>query len=443
MTPSLTLTDVFEKITHWIPRKDNTIQTLTLPINQDDIPITALDNVENEFKLFWKDRFTKRPCFAIGHSLNWSGDTVSEYKQSWEIASKLCKEHPEIQAFIAKSFHDHPLKRPWDTVPNWQITVPKIRIHNQTLTLILNNKIPEQWPQKIQETIDQIRQLLSHQTETASPIITTSKRQIPTCTEWKKMIRFAKSKIEQDAFQKVVCAREVRTQQKHPSSLFQILSHLPDQEDACCRFGIQLDKDRGFFGKTPEYLINITDNKVQTEAIAGTQLRGKTEEEDTQYKQKLQNNKETKEHNLVVDHIHPILQKYCGSPPTVHPKEILQLHQVQHLHQRLTGTLHNKSELFSLIQELHPTPAVSGLPQKEAHDYLSVTESFERGWYSGYLGWMSQDSVSLVVAIRSAFCHQDQISIYSGAGITEQSNAEEEWHELNHKIQPLLDLLNT
>src|SRR3990167_1434576 len=88
-----------------------------------------------------------------------------------------------------------------------------------------------------------------------------------------------------------------------------------------------------------------------------------------------------------------------------------------------------------IVKTLHPTPALCGMPKQTAYTLIHEEEPFERGLYGGALGWRSTDAAEYIVGIRSCLVQGSTATLFSGAGIVKDSNAEDEWDELNQKIR--------
>jgi menaquinone-specific isochorismate synthase len=84
---------------------------------------------------------------------------------------------------------------------------------------------------------------------------------------------------------------------------------------------------------------------------------------------------------------------------------------------------------------------VCGTPLDKAEALLRGLEPFQRHWYTGTVGWVSEQETQFVVAIRCAFFEKNSLHVYSGAGIVEGSVADQEWDELNSKILPWQSVL--
>ena len=94
------------------------------------------------------------------------------------------------------------------------------------------------------------------------------------------------------------------------------------------------------------------------------------------------------------------------------------------------------------MERLHPTPALGGLPKKEAIEKIREVEDLDRGFYGGPLGWVDyQGNGEFAVSIRSGLIQGDEASIFAGCGVVEDSDSESEYQETNIKFTPMLPAL--
>ena len=92
---------------------------------------------------------------------------------------------------------------------------------------------------------------------------------------------------------------------------------------------------------------------------------------------------------------------------------------------------------------LHPTPAVAGTPMKRAMQVIEKLEPHDRGWYAGPVGWIDpKGNGDFFVALRSALVKDEQAHIFVGGGIVSESLPEQEWHETELKLQPIISALS-
>ncbi len=113
-----------------------------------------------------------------------------------------------------------------------------------------------------------------------------------------------------------------------------------------------------------------------------------------------------------------------------------------HLHTPVVGELARPVHVLDLVEALHPTPAVGGLPRAEALAWIAAREGGDRGWYAGPVGWFDgHGDGEFAVAIRSALLAGDRARIYAGAGVVADSNAEAELAETELKQRAMLSAL--
>ena len=121
---------------------------------------------------------------------------------------------------------------------------------------------------------------------------------------------------------------------------------------------------------------------------------------------------------------------------------LLKLKEGQHLITHLSAILKDNVTDDQLIAAMHPTPAVGGVPLKEALEAIERFENFKRGWYAGVIGAVGSDASDFAVGLRSGRTHNSSLSLYSGVGIVEGSNPEGEWREVEYKIVNFFDIVN-
>jgi isochorismate synthase EntC len=115
---------------------------------------------------------------------------------------------------------------------------------------------------------------------------------------------------------------------------------------------------------------------------------------------------------------------------------------VVHLRTRISGVLREPLHVLELVERLHPTPAVGGVPTARALSWIAEHEPDERGWYAGPIGWVdAQGDGAFAVALRSGLLENHRASLYAGAGIVQGSDARSELNETRWKLQALLGAL--
>jgi isochorismate synthase len=191
-----------------------------------------------------------------------------------------------------------------------------------------------------------------------------------------------------------------------------------------------------WFGATPEKLITYhhSENKGETVALAGT--RKKEEKQPW-------GEKEKEEHAFVMSYIQDVLEGVDGVTFELSPIETVQVSAVEHLKATFSFSLKDKISLPILIDKLHPTPAVCGTPKDLALEYIRKLEPHDRKYYTGYLGFFNfEDQTDIFVNLRCAEYRNNSVIIYTGGGITKDSNPEAEWEETELKKSTILSLIN-
>ena len=102
-----------------------------------------------------------------------------------------------------------------------------------------------------------------------------------------------------------------------------------------------------------------------------------------------------------------------------------------------------QENLENIISELHPTPAVCGFPTPVTKDFILQNESYNRSFYTGFLGELNIDSSSdLFVNLRCMQVDHEQVHLYMGCGITKDSVPESEWQESVNKSMTMKRVLD-
>ena len=198
-------------------------------------------------------------------------------------------------------------------------------------------------------------------------------------------------------------------------------------------------------GASPEMLVRITGDKVETFPIAGTRKITDNEKKNQALSEELiHDEKELAEHTMLVDLGRNDIGRVCkfGS---VHPESLMQIKRfshVQHIVSHVVGNLDSKNDMFDAFQAVFPAGTVSGAPKVRAMQIIDELESEERGPYAGAVGYFSYNGCcDFAIAIRSIFINDNKGFVQSGAGIVSDSIAENEFKETEHKAGAMLQAL--
>ena len=188
------------------------------------------------------------------------------------------------------------------------------------------------------------------------------------------------------------------------------------------------DKDKGFFGSTPENLYTRNGNKLVVDCIAGTTDSDKSCDLFTE--------KNLQEHQLVTKGVTKALVKIAENISTSEIG-IKKAAALKHIFQTVSGALFAEITDQDIISTLHPTAATLGFPKQEALAFLDLLEPFDRGFYAGPIGWIHPKKSIIKVALRCALVEKEKLTLYAGAGIIKQSSAKDEIEEIDKKFNTL------
>ncbi|KQS92964.1 chorismate-binding protein [Chryseobacterium sp. Leaf394] len=148
--------------------------------------------------------------------------------------------------------------------------------------------------------------------------------------------------------------------------------------------------------------------------------------------------KEIEEQKPVSAFIRTILQKYSGTDSVEESETYDHISgNIKHLKTDFKIKI-NPENLDSIIQELHPTPAVCGIPKDFCAEIIEKVEKFPRELYAGYIRIETDDYIQYFVNLRCARLYKNSVHLFVGGGITAQSSPEKEWKETELKSEAVL-----
>ena len=244
--------------------------------------------------------------------------------------------------------------------------------------------------------------------------------------------------IKESDLKKVVLARSFKLKD-YKLNLIQFFFDVAEAYPECYNY-LWYHPETGYWlGASPESLLNIKENQLETMALAGTKAYNSSEEVSW-------DDKNIKEQAFVTDFIEENLKKYLDSI-TKSKTRTVKSGSLVHLQTKISGYLKDSTILKPLLLDLHPTPAVCGYPKKLAQSFINDNETIDRKFYSGFLGLINDKSdkstmySNLVVNLRCMQYRNNTIELFAGSGITEKSEPEIEWMETQSKLKTLISFL--
>ena len=203
--------------------------------------------------------------------------------------------------------------------------------------------------------------------------------------------------------------------------------------------------EKTVIGSSPEMLLRVTNDHVETFPIAGTRKITNDEKKNEEMKQELiSDEKELAEHTMLVDLGRNDIGKICeyGS---VHVKELMEVKKfshVQHMVTHVVGKLGKDYDMYDAFRAVFPAGTVSGAPKVRAMEIIDELEPESRGSYAGAIGYFSFNGCcDFAIAIRSIFANGNLGFVQAGAGIVFDSISENELKETEHKANAMLTAL--
>lgn len=260
--------------------------------------------------------------------------------------------------------------------------------------------------------------------------------------EWKETVRTIVEELKQGSLEKVVLARETRLFFDKPILAEHVLAQLMKLQRESFIFAFESNGDC-FIGASPERLIKMSGESLFTTCLAGSIARGQTEQEDKQLGEELLNDpKNLIEHQYVVEMIKEAMEETCEEVLLPEKTNLLKMRDIQHLYTPVIGKAKKDTSLLLLVDRLHPTPALGGLPKQAAVERIREIEDLDRGFYGAPLGWLDyRGNGEFAVSIRSGLIQKDEASIFAGCGVVKDSNPDSEYIETKIKFRPMLTAL--
>lgn len=262
--------------------------------------------------------------------------------------------------------------------------------------------------------------------------------------EWVDSVAEVVDLLKKDSqLNKVVMARKMNIEFNDKIAAENVLENLWEEQHESYIFSLET-VDRCFTGASPERLIKKNGDAILSACLAGSIKRGNTISEDESLGETLFNDvKNRHEHQLVVSMIGEVIRKYCRNVNIPEIPTIMKMRDIQHLFTPVNGTIKDDQiSIFPLVKDLHPTPAMGGVPTNEALQIIRDKEKMDRGFYASPIGWVDyRGNGEFAVAIRSGLIKENEAFLYAGCGVVSDSIPEDEYFETKIKFRPMLRAL--
>ncbi|MDG2265026.1 MAG: isochorismate synthase [Candidatus Marinamargulisbacteria bacterium] len=421
------------------------LQTLTLinlPAPTGEFGCTA---VSESPTLYWQSKDDSVAYWAIGAALTVQSNTdvlgVMDTVDQWLV------QHPAVRVFGGCMF---PTQRPVENWPGFykaQYWVPRLVWAYNTQAQKSVALQAWVWLESEAQRGEQLAWFGQAVSALSGPAVVkrsvgmTGGQACPNHAEFIHHVQaISQQLVTSDSLEKVVLARRFDVQFQTSIEPMAVLQCLRESEPDAHHICWQIASDTAFMVVSPERLVYRKGASVIMDAIAGTRPRGDTPERDEQLANALIHDaKDQREHAVVLQYNIDRLNQLCTHVEHDPEYSVLKQHYVQHLYQRIWGTLRGLTGVNrQLIETVFPTPAVAGQPLDHALGVIEAREAFSRGLYGGVLGCITPTTSDYVVGIRALHQQGASVSIYTGSGLVSGSNPEHEWQEHETKMATVL-----
>ena len=204
-------------------------------------------------------------------------------------------------------------------------------------------------------------------------------------------------------------------------------------------FYLELPDGLRLIGSSPEVLVRLEGDLVETRPLAGTRPRGATPAEDAALaRELLADPKERAEHVMLVDLARNDLGRVCAYG-TVHTPVLMEIERyshVMHIVSSVQGTLAEGCDATDVLRACFPAGTVSGAPKVRAMEIIDALEPERRGPYAGAVGYLSYSgNMDTCITIRTLVMRGDRVYLQAGAGIVADSDPRREFNEVTSKLR--------
>jgi len=258
--------------------------------------------------------------------------------------------------------------------------------------------------------------------------------------KYKKIFDLFSKKIRQgETYQIKICTKYKNKSKINPVNFFWKLMKINSSPES---FMIR-DKNFSIVSCSPESLIDRKGKKIITKPIAGTLKKSKKISKTKALNFFRNNEKETKEHNMIVDMERNDLSRIC-KPGTVKILKKKYVEEYKHLFHYVTtiqGILKKKTNVKNIIKSMMPGGSVIGCPKIKTLELLNKQEKEDRNIFTGSFGYIKfNKDMKFNIIIRSILNYKNVSEISAASGVVLDSSAKKEFNENFIKAKSLLEL---
>ena len=411
----------------------------SLAFTRIEIKIKPIDQIgwlsaqDASVKIFGANQDDSAAIAGIGEALNCAGKGKVNYKKIFkQLRSHLTPRYPYLQWYGGFSFDASKTAAGWGRFGSWRFVLPRFELARDKNKMIFCCNFAGRVDKS--RIIKELSALNGSSTKGRLNMEVSRRKDCPQAADWANEVNEVLRSISRGKCRKVVLARKTDLFLKEMPDPWAMLKTLKKVTSGSYHFAFGFGPSV-FLGASPERLYKRQGRTILSEALAGTKPANTTA------KVLLQSVKDKHEHQLVVEAIAYGLKHLCGDFTLDSKPGIKTLSNGHHLNTKFQGQLKEGVRDEDILELLHPTPALGGVPRDFALQYIRRKEPFARGWYAGPLGYVGFDWAEFVVGIRSGLINGKCLSVFAGAGIVAGSGSDDEWNEIENKISNFIKII--
>ena len=437
------------------------LATVTIPA-PDLQPESFLRHAAGEARGFWSrgDRWVAHR--GIAAELRSAGGVADRFEAVAGAARSLAADPmlpdgasrgPRLRFYGGFSFRpDHAATGVWAEFPSWLFHVPEFELEGDgsgdawlRARAVVRDDSRRDVLVRLRHRAESLRAELATVGEpAASPPPLAEGRLAPTDRgAWENAVCESLQAIRAGSVSKAVLARTLDVDLDGRVDPVDVVSRLWDVNRGSYVFLFEPRSGAALVGAAPETVATLRDGVFHATAVAGSIRRGDSPREQAELATRLlASEKDRIEQSIALDDMIARLETVAHQIRSDPQPHVLTLARIQHLETEIRASVPSGVGILDLLRLLHPTPAVCGLPRDAAMAVLAAEEPFERGWYSGPVGWFDADGNGVFApALRTGVSTASGWRLFAGAGIVEGSVPALEWEETAIKFEPMLDAL--
>ncbi|WP_249596323.1 isochorismate synthase DhbC [Peribacillus frigoritolerans] len=285
--------------------------------------------------------------------------------------------------------------------------------------------------------------------ETQKP--TYEMKSVPEPSLYKEGVERGLTYIKSGHLDKIVLSRTLHLTSSETVNINRLLHNLAQHNKNGYTFAVDLPQSvegegdtpfsKTLIGASPELLVSRSGLQVLANPLAGSRPRSDDPIEDKRRADELlSSSKDLHEHAVVVHAVADALRPFFKTMDVPEKPTVIHTETMWHLSTEVKGELNDPAtSSLELAIALHPTPAVCGSPTDLAREAIQEIEPFDRGFFTGMVGWCdAEGNGEWVVTIRCAEVERQVLRLFAGAGVVAESKPEEELAETSAKFQTML-----